>query len=416
MAIGHAAQATVHEDTRRVRVPSEPAAGHDGTRAPRFPARAPAPDDGSPPLRILHVAEAFGGGLYEMVRAVANGAADAGHTVSIVYGQRPETPASPNDGFRPGVSVEALRWGGRSPAEQLRVIPRLRAAAREFEPDVVHLHSSFAGVVGAVALRGIAPVIYTPHAFASLLPGGVLRQRGMRAGERLAARSAAVVGAVSESEAACARERGALRTIVIRNGIPELDAASLTVGGTSARPAPLRPARVIAGGRIVRQRRPDACAAILGAVAEFAQVAWVGGGGEETPWTRAAREQLREAGAEPTGWVGRERWLSELERARVYVHWTSCDGLPLSVLEALASDTIVVASDIPPNREILGGEQVCATQEEAIALVERILVDDALASRLLEAQRERRRHFSAHAMVAAWLDVYGTVAPQHQPA
>src|SRR6476660_5545947 len=44
---------------------------------------------------------------------------------------------------------------------------RLRRIVRNYRPDVVHLHSSKAGVLGRVAARleGV-PVVYSPHNFA----------------------------------------------------------------------------------------------------------------------------------------------------------------------------------------------------------------------------------------------------------
>jgi glycosyltransferase involved in cell wall biosynthesis len=316
--------------------------------------------------------------------------------------------------------LEPLRWGARSPLEQVRAMLRLRAAARRFRPDVIHLHSSFAGVFGGLALRGLAPIVYTPHSFASCLPETPkARKAVLVAGERLAIACATRVGAVSESEARCSIRRGARHVDVIPNGIPELNVTAQVLRELQrlARPAG-GPASVLAGGRIVAQRRPEACARILGALAGEAEVRWAGGGGERTPWAERARAALREAGVEMTGWLPRELWLDELSSASVYLHWTAWDGLPLCLLEALAEDTIVVASDIAPNREVLPAEQLCRTEEEAIALLRRIVTDPAFAARLRANQRERRQRFSAARMGQEWLALYARAAgrPDAVPA
>src|SRR5689334_9246529 len=103
-------------------------------------------------LRILHVSEAFGGGIVGVVAPLAERLSDAGHTVAIAYGVRPETPADVRHEVSEDVEVFALPWRRRTIGEQIRAAKALRRLAAEWEPDVVHLHSSFAGVVGSMAL------------------------------------------------------------------------------------------------------------------------------------------------------------------------------------------------------------------------------------------------------------------------
>jgi glycosyltransferase involved in cell wall biosynthesis len=80
------------------------------------------------------------------------------------------------------------------------------------------------------------------------------------------------------------------------------------------------------------------------------------------------------------------------------------------VLEAMARDVVVVGSDIPPLREILGAEQVCASEEQAIELLRAILGDHALRERLLASQRERRAAYGTGRMVVEWRALYQLLA------
>ncbi|MGO9823607.1 MAG: glycosyltransferase, partial [Solirubrobacteraceae bacterium] len=109
------------------------------------------------------------------------------------------------------------------------------------------------------------------------------------------------------------------------------------------------------------------------------------------------------------GWMPRAKTLEALTDTTIYLHWTAWDGLPLSVLEAMAFDAIVVASDIGPNREVLGPEQVCRTEAEAAGLIRSLLADAGLRERFLANQRERRRAYGADAMVDRWAEVYGSL-------
>ena len=363
-----------------------------------------------PPLRILHLAEAFGGGLMEMTVALAEASSRRGHDVLIGYGIRPETPADVRDRIDARIEVRQLPWTRRSPGAQLRAAREIRRLIRAWRPDIVHLHSSFAGLVGSMVIDERIPLVYSPHAFASALPeAGKLRASLFRAGERRTCRRVAAVGAVSSSEAALAWDLGASHVLRVRNGIRELDPD--VVHTRSADDPPPDPARIVAAGRTVPQRLPEACAGILSQVRDVAEVEWLGGGGGARGVE--GRQALEAAGIPLSGWLPRPELLGRLRDATAYLHWTAWDGLPLSVLEAIALDVVVVASDIPPNREILGEDSVCASEEEAVALLRRVVEDPLFAEEMRMVQRARREAFSADHMATLWHRAYERVlAPE----
>jgi glycosyltransferase involved in cell wall biosynthesis len=352
-------------------------------------------------LRILHVVEAFGGGVLETIRAIANNHAAAGHDVTIAYGARAETPGELRSVVDDAVALVPLGWRRASPVSHVRAVPRLRGLVKERNPDVVHLHSSFAGVVGGVALRSRVPLVYTPHAFASRIASSPAIRLAYRTAEKITISSCNLVGAVSESEASDAAALGARDVVVVPNGIPELDASP--AGGPPREPrAPV----VVGLGRMVAQRQPEAHARILAAVRDVAEVLWIGG----SPDPRDV-SLMEQAGVEVTGWLPRAAALDRLRSASVYLHWTKWDaGVAWSVLEAAAFDVVVVALDIAPNRPLLDPRQLCATESAAIDVIRRVLADESFAAELVAVQRERRGDYSAARMVARWLEVYEGLA------
>ncbi|MEA2304761.1 MAG: hypothetical protein QOH43_2041 [Solirubrobacteraceae bacterium] len=370
-------------------------------RTPSTAPTAAAPDAPVTPLRVLHVVEAFGGGVYEVVRVLCERLVEREQVVAIAYGVRPETPTDVEATLDPRIEAFATPWTERTPLAQLGTYRALGRLERSWQPDVVHLHSSFAGAVGSVAVGSRRPTVYSPHGYSFTMAGSGARKRAFRAVERGIARRVTTVGAVSPSEASLAAQLGTAREIVtVPNGIPELDAPS-------ERPAdPTRPLLAVAMGRIMAQRRPDQVAHILSAAQGLAAVRWIGGGRAD----QSDAVELQAAGIPVTGWCGRDEALGHLAQATVYVHWTAWDGQPLSVLEAMARDVIVIASDIPANRDIVGPEQVFGTVEDAQAFLRRVLSDPGLRADLLAGQRARRRTFGADAMADGWLAVYRDLA------
>jgi glycosyltransferase involved in cell wall biosynthesis len=207
-----------------------------------------------------------------------------------------------------------------------------------------------------------------------------------------------VIGACSLSEGEQARLLpGSTTVAVVPNGISELSADVWSPAVAQIRERPT----VVGMGRLSTQRQPVACARMLAALSDQAAVRWIGGGAEG-PGQRA----MREAGVPVTGWLPRTATLRLLSESTLYLHWTAWDGLPLSILEAMANDVIVVASDIGANREVLGPDQVCRSEDDAIRLMRAILADSALRERLLAEQRQRRRWYGADRMARRWLELY----------
>jgi glycosyltransferase involved in cell wall biosynthesis len=351
-------------------------------------------------MRVLHVTEAAASGTLEVVRVLSAGLVAERHEVAVAYGRRPETPAGLQATLPEDVAGFALPWDRRTLRAQIAAGAELRRIVARFRPDLVHLHSSFAGVVGTTVLRGGIPLVYTPHgSILGRAHASRLRRIAYRLAERHVGRRVDLVGAVSCSEAALLRRVvPPERVTAVANGIAELDEAATAPVRDGERPL------VVALGRMVPARRPGETARILAAVVDVADVAWIGAappGHDE--------DVVRDAGVHVTGWLTRDEALEHLARATVLVHWSASDGASLAVLEAMAHDVVVVASDIAANRELVGEPGVRSDAAGAAALVRALLSDERLREDAIARQRLMCSEHSGRRMTRAWIELYATL-------
>jgi glycosyltransferase involved in cell wall biosynthesis len=353
---------------------------------------------------VVHVSEALGGGVLRVVQALADATADEGVPTVVLHGRRPETPEFVQAGFDTRVrTVEVPGWGTRSARGALGTARAAAAIQRELSrhgSGVLHLHSTFAGIVGRSIPAHGWRVYYTPHAYAFLNPSVRPSVRvAIRALERLLAARAHTVACSRTEGLAAERLAGGAPVTVIQNGIEVRDAAKLAVepSGTFV---------VASVGRAAYQRRPDLVAAAAAGLGEDLQArfVWFGDG--------PLRKVLTDRGVEVTGWLAERDAEQAFGQANVVLHLSAFEGLPIALLEAMAAGRAIVASDLPSIREVVGDTAVLVTSAaEASGAIRLLHEDPELRARLGAAARERvARLFTRARMVERMLATYGEAA------
>tara|TARA_B110000014_G_scaffold68911_1_gene47032 strand:- start:617 stop:1270 length:654 start_codon:yes stop_codon:yes gene_type:complete len=140
---------------------------------------------------------------------------------------------------------------------------------------------------------------------------------------------------------------------------------------------------------------------------------WVAGDGPQTEELRA-----RVAGDVRVQWLGR---ISDEERtARIRGADVFCapslrgESFGVVLLEGMACDTPVVASEIPGYAKVArgGGDALLVPPGDAAALgtaIAKVLADPVLADRLVVAGRERAEQFSMRRLANHYLEAYSSV-------
>jgi glycosyltransferase involved in cell wall biosynthesis len=377
-------------------------------------------------MRVLLVMEATIGGTRRHVVDVARGLARRGVETSLAASAERE-PAFRADlaGLgRDGVRVVEIPMVREiRPGTDLRHHRVLVALLRELRPDVVHTHSSKAGVLGRTAgLRtGVGRLVHTPHTFAFLF--GAMFSPAKRALFRrietfLGARTDRLI-AVSASDAETIRAARIVapeRIRIVPNGIDPARWAERACADRAALGVPSdAPLAVVAGLLNAAKGQDVALEALARPGIEALHVVFAGNG----ELREALEAQARRLGvAERAHFLGWRDDVPALFRAADFVLVPSrWEGMPYVVLEAGAAGVPVVGTKVDGLRELVrDGQNGFLAEIDSVDDLARALGRALAAGRpALRAMgaRGRERVLTEHGvdtMVERLLAVYGEVA------
>ena len=292
-------------------------------------------------MRIVHVTEAFEGGVIEFLRCLTNSTPDIEHT--IIYG-RHHFFEKAHKTFP--ASVQFVAWPeintNISPRKDLKALQHLIKILKEQRPfDVIHLHSAKAGILGRIAARRIGhkKVIYAPH-------GATFLRKDVSAFARTAFATiekavsifpAKVIG-VSKSEADAYRKIG-IKANHVNNG--------KFFPGTTEKKHSEDLFTIVTTGRAMRQKNPALFNQIASAFTDNAQVQfiWIGDGNE--------RDFLSSSNIKITGWVDKAEVENNLHNADLYISTALWEGLSYAVLEAMSMRLPLLLTDCPGNNDLV---------------------------------------------------------------
>ena len=360
-------------------------------------------------MKIVHITEALGGGgvAYSLSQLAKAQAAD-GHEVLVVHSIRPDTPVDMLPALYPApIKRQVLPMvTAISPGADLKALWQIMGVLRTAQPDVIHLHSSKAGVLGRLAAfltRKRHKVFYSPRGFAFLREDvSPAKQKLFLNLERFASKLGGTIIGCSGTEAALARsEVGCVRSCLVENSV-DLTAVPVAKGSDTGR------VTVVTSGRVCYQKAPKRFRDLAVGCADLsAAFVWLGDGD--------LRDELLIAGKLPAklqvaGWQTRAGVYESLAKADVFVLASLWEGMPLALIEAQAAGLPAVVSDVVGNRDVvIDGVTgfVCQTDAELLEKTRRLIEDVDLRHRMGQAAREMAAvRFSVTRMHREMMAVY----------
>lgn len=301
-------------------------------------------------MKILHVGQMIGGlDVYIRNSIVYN---NNGNEYVIVHGDK--------DGNKPVVkNSKAVKeyaislYRSLNPLNDLRALLQTVRIIRKEKPDIIHCHSAKGGVIGRTAgWLTRTRTLYTPHAFSFLCSPSKLKLRVYLFIERIT-RFNAYVLACSASEQKMAVELAKYapdHALLWHNSVPD---ASLEKGENVSINEPY--ACYI--GRPCYQKNTlfllDVIKALKdrGCSLKFLLL----GVGYHSPELEAMKVKISQLGLNDNitlvPWISHADCQEYVRGSLFYVTTSLYEGLPLSVIEAMANGKAVIASDVIGNRD-----------------------------------------------------------------
>ena len=350
--------------------------------------------------RILYVAEAMGGGVFTFLVGLCNELVDY-YDIFVAYGIRTQTPDDFRKYFDERVHLIRVRNFERSidPRHDLGAFVELRKIADKVKPDLIHLHSSKAGVLGRWAFDGKKiPLFYTPHGYSFLMSN-------YNATKRLSYKMVEKISAVRRCTTISCSEGEHKETLsltknarFVNNGInvEEMQRMMDSIGTCE-----IEGFNVFTLGRICYQKNPGLFNDIALKLPDVRFV-WIGDG--------ELRDMITAPNIEVTGWMNREEALRRSMASNVFVLTSLWEGLPMSLLESMYMEKLCLVNDVIGSRDVIQtgvNGYVCRNADEFVDAIRGILEDPEKAEKMTaQARKDIIEKYNTRVMAGKYRDIY----------
>lgn len=365
-------------------------------------------------LRILQITEAASAGVGRHVIDLVEGLDASGCQMHVIY-----APGRMDDTFADRLArlpvasaqIDMQRGPHVGDTNAWRCLRRYLKQHGPF--DIIHAHSTKAGLLARMLPRRGAKIVYTPHCIYTMNPtASRLAYWGVRVLERMYARWTNAIIAVSPDEQRHIVELG-IRSDKVRcvvNGVQPI-ARGDTFAARAARGLPAEGVLVGFLGRLSGQKDPvnfiEACAEVIDRGRNIHAVVAGTGQLESVCRRRAAALGIDHR----VHWLGYQTAAELMPAIDLFAMSSRYEGMPYTLLESLAAGLPVVTTDVGGARLAVenGGNGYVVPVQDTRALADRIdqlAGNPTLRAEFAAASLRRASRFTVEQMVRQTLDLY----------
>ena len=345
------------------------------------------------PLSILRVAtdlypEVTGGGAIH-AHAMSKRQAAQGHDVTVLtsdHGNRDRPTVETRDGYTVVRNRQLARPFGNS------IVPGTVRSLRKrlADADVVHAHSHLyfsTNIAAAISRLSDVPLVVTNHGLLSQTAPGWVQRLFIPTVGRFTFNAADRILCYTDADRSRLESRGIQTPIeVITNGI---DCQRFTPGRESAT------RQLLFVGRLTDAKGlPTLLDAVERLAADYPDLTLrvVGDGPGRERYERECRRRGIEDRVEFVGDVSYASMPQYYRESTVFVLPSDAEGLPRTMLEAMACETPVVTSSLPQLESVVDGAGFTVDGDSPVAIADavgRLLEDETLRRRFGQNGRQR---------------------------
>ncbi len=306
---------------------------------------------------VLHITEAFGGGVQTAIDSYMKSTKNTSIQHILLAKRRPQDDI--------GIDIHnKFQQVDIVEGNLFHFFMKAKTRVLELQPDIIHLHSSFAGFLGRFLPKGAGKIIYTPHCYSfERLDISPIKRAIYQNLERIGLSRIDVVAGCSLRECALAQKIGAKKAVYLNN-YSEIQTPQVF----HPRPPQKENFNAVIVGRVSAQKDPDFLLRTLPYLAETPEskqlkIHWIGGGDKK--WT----EDLEKAGVKVTGMLDHHEVIKTLESADLYLHTAAWEGMPLTLLEAAKLNIPIILRKISATKDFPYPFLVSSPEEMANAII-----------------------------------------------
>lgn len=292
-------------------------------------------------IKLLHISETFVSGVYTYIKQICNYLQDNDDfEVHVIYStDREETKIDriPNDFSSKIILHEISMKREISPKEDFKSVVKIRKKIKEINPDLIHLHSSKAGILGRVAAFGLKKkIIYTPHGYSFIREDISAKKKKMFFSIEKIIQLVIPVQII-----ACGEQEYNISKKIDKNAKVILNGVNLNFFHNLNYEYKInKPLIIGTSGRISIQKNPKLFNHIAKEFPLF-KFYWIGDGD--------LKKELTEPNIYITGWKNYDDCIELLKTFDIFISTSLWEGLPFNILEAMALKKPIISNNIEGN-------------------------------------------------------------------